>query len=249
MRTIRRISAAFRLLDSYSKGPVLGAAILVDGRRMPYVAKGDGTYVFSDLPPMPHAYEISAPGYRTVRRSLPAVPPYFPEVVLMPYAPGTPALERISCFRLRFLRGERPLAEKKIRATLMTAVGALRLVEPGEKGGRALALAGGYAQGLLYQHYCARERPASDLFITDYDQGTGQFLLQSPLETPLKKGGLLRPVWELETDWDGAAVLPAIGLFLQREEVELSFTLEGQEQRLLTAPPSPSLRAVVEFEP
>ena len=54
MRTISRISAAFQVLDSYSKGPVLGASVLVDGRRVRYVAKGDGTYVFTDLPLVPH---------------------------------------------------------------------------------------------------------------------------------------------------------------------------------------------------
>ena len=85
------------------------------------------------------------------------------------------------------------------------------------------------------------------MLITGYDQAAGQFTLQEPLAAPLGAGTLLRPVWNLETDRDGAAILPAIGLFLQREEVELSFSWDGREQTLVTAPPSPSLRAAVEF--
>ena len=246
MRTISRISAAFRLIDSYGKGAVTGASILVDGGRVPYVAKGDGTYVFSNLPATPHTYTITATGYRPVRRRLPVVPDHLPEVVLMQYEPGAPALGRISYFHLRFLEQGAPLGNAAIRVTLTTPVGALRVVEGDEKGAWRVSLAGGYAAGMLYQ-YCSSRQEGTEVLITGYDQAAGQFTLQEPLAAPLGTGTLLRPVWNLETDRDGAAILPAIGLFLQREEVELSFSWDGREQTLVTAPPSPSLRATVEF--
>ena len=246
MRTISRISAAFQLIDSYGKGAVTGASILVDGSRVRYVAKGDGTYVFSDLPPTAHDYRITAPGYRPVHRRLPVVPNHLPEVVLMQYEPGAPALGRISYFHLRFLERGTPLGNAEIRVTQTTPVGALRVVERAEKGSWTVSLAGGYAAGMLYQH-CSPRQEAFDLLITGYDQAAGQFTLQEPLTAPLGAGTLLRPVWNLETDRDGAAILPAIGLFLQREEVELSFSWDGREQTLVTAPPSPSSRATVEF--
>ncbi len=246
MRTISRISAAFQLIDSYGKGAVTGAAILVDGSRVRYVAKGDGTYVFSDLPPTAHDYRITAPGYRPAHRRLPVVPNHLPEVVLMQYEPGAPALGRISYFHLRFLERGAPLGNAEIRVTQTTPVGALRVVERAEKGSWTVSLAGGYAAGMLYQH-CSPRQEAFDLLITGYDQAAGQFTLQEPLTAPLGAGTLLRPVWNLETDRDGAAILPAIGLFLQREEVELSFSWDGREQTLVTAPPSPSSRATVEF--
>ena len=246
MRTISRISAAFQLIDSYGKGAVTGASILVDGSRVRYVAKGDGTYVFSDLPPTAHDYRITAPGYRPVHRRLPVVPNHLPEVVLMQYEPGAPALGRISYFHLRFLERGTPLGNAEIRVTQTTPVGALRVVERAEKGSWTVSLAGGYAAGMLYQH-CSPRQEAFDLLITGYDQAAGQFTLQEPLTAPLGAGTLLRPVWKLETDRDGTAILPAIGLFLQREEVELSFSWDGREQTLVTAPPSPSSRATVEF--
>ena len=83
--------------------------------------------------------------------------------------------------------------------------------------------------------------------IAGYDREAGQVILQEPLAAPLGEGTLLQPVWELETDRDGTAILPAIGLFLQREEVELSFTWEGHRSGLTTAPPSPAVSAVIEF--
>ena len=247
MRTIRRISAAFQLLDSYSKGAVAGASILVDGCRMPFVSKGDGTYVFSELPPTPHTYTISAPGYCTACRQLPAAPPYMPEVVLLQHAPGAPALVRMAYFRLRFLAEGRPLHRQMVRVTLLTPVGGLRLVEGAKAGDYALALAGNYAAGMLFQPCCPQEAPGSELLLTGYDQAAKRYTLQEPLDAPLKRGTLLRPVWDLETDGDGVAILPAVGLFLQREEVEFSFVANQQEQRLVTAPPSPSCNLTVTF--
>ena len=247
MRTIRRLSAAFQLLDGYSKGPVTGASVLVDGGRVKYAAKGDGTYVFSDLPPVPHTYEFSAPGFCPACRTLPVVPAHIPEVVLMQYQPGTPALGRIAHFRLRFRSGGAPLSGAAVRATLTTPVGALRLVERAEQGSRAVTLAGNYSPVLAYQRCCPRQEGAEDLVIAGYDREAGQVILQEPLAAPLGEGTLLQPVWELETDRDGTAILPAIGLFLQREEVELSFTWEGHRSGLTTAPPSPAVSAVIEF--
>ena len=246
MRTIRRISAAFQLLDSYSKGPVPGAVILVDGGRARYVAKGDGTYVFSDLPPVPHTYEISVSGYCGERLTLPVVPPHFPEVVLLQHAPGTPQLGRIPHYSLRFLEGERPLRDARIRVTLETNVGALRLVERAGAGESTLALAGNYAVGMLYQKYWF-QGAEGPILITGCDQDTGRYELQEPLAADLEQGTLLRPVWDLRTDRDGTAVLPAIGLFLQREEAEFSFACGGREQRLTMALPAPSLRRTVVF--
>ena len=247
MRTIRRVSAAFQLLEGYGKGPVTGASILVDGRRAPCVAKGDGTYVFADLPPTPHRYEISAPGFCPVCRALPAVPAHFPEVVLMQYQPGAPALGRIGYFRLRFLEGGAPLALATVHVTLVTPVGALRLVERAAAGAWSLALAGGYSAPMAYQRYLPGQAGAAELLVTGYDRGSGRFLLQEPLAVPLEEGTLLQPAWELETDRDGTAILPAIGVFLQREEAGLAFRWNGRERTLVTAPPSPSLRAAVEF--
>lgn len=234
MRTISRISAAFQLLDSYSKRPVAGATILVDGGRVRYVAKGDGTYVFADLPPIPHTYEISAASYCTTRVTLPVVPPHLPEVVLLQHAPGAPNLGQIACFRLRFLEEGRPLGNTLVRTTLLTPVGGLRLVEEARQGDSTLALAGNYALGMLYQKYRPQNAPGEMLLLTGYDQAAGRYELQDPLTVPLEQGTLLRPVWELQTDRDGAAILPAIGLFLRREEAEFAFTYDGIERRLVT---------------
>ena len=247
MRTISRISAACQVLDSYSKGPVLGASVLVDGRRVRYVAKGDGTYVFTDLPLVPHVYEISAHGYCTVRITLPAAPIHFPEVVLLQHAPGGAFLGKIAYFRLRFSEGERPLGDACVRAVLRTNVGSLRLVAPAGAGERTLSLAGGYALGMLYQKCCPQSAPEETVLLTGYDKAAGQYELQDPLTADLPQGTLLRPVWDLITDRDGVAILPAIGLFLQREEVEFTFSWKGKEQQLMTAPPSPSLSAAVTF--
>ena len=85
------------------------------------------------------------------------------------------------------------------------------------------------------------------MLLTGYDKAAGQYELQDPLTADLPQGTLLRPVWDLITDRDGVAILPAIGLFLQREEVEFTFSWKGKEQQLMTAPPSPSLSAAVTF--
>lgn len=245
MRTLHRLSAAFQLLDSCHKEPVRGAVILVDGHRVPCVSRGDGVYLFSDLPPTAHTFVIDAPGYQTVRRMLPPVPTHVPEVVLMPYASDSPNLSRISCFRLRFLLGKTPLANRAVRAELLTPVGSLRLVEPAKPGDRALTLAGGHGPGMVYQHCCISADPAVSLLITGRDADSGRYDLWEPLAQPLQAGTLLRPLWDLETDRDGAAILPAVGLFLQREEVEFVFRYGEREQRFRTAPPSPRKEATI----
>lgn len=249
MRTIHRLSAAFQLLDSCQKEPVRGAVILVDGCRVPCVSRGDGVYLFSNLPPTAHTFVLAAPGYQTVRRTLPPVPAHIPEVVLMPHAPDSPNLSRLSCFRLRFLVGNAPLANCAVRAELLTPVGSLRLVEPANPGDRALTLAGGHGPGLVYQHCCVSTEPAADLLITGQDADSGRYDLLEPLEQPLQAGTLLHPLWDLETARDGVAILPAVGLFLQREEVEFAFRYGEREQRFRTAPPSPRIEATIVWTP
>ena len=247
MRTISRLSAAFQLVDGGTKEPVLGASILVDGGRVRHIAKGDGTYVFSDLPPTAHTYLISAPGYCEECLTLPASPTRFPEVLPMRYAPGGVRLGKVAHFRLRLLEGEKPLQNAPFRVTLATNVGALRLVEDAGAGEWTLSLAGGFALGMLYQKYILGSGGEDTLLLTGYDRGTGRYELQDPLTAPLPQGTLLRPVWDLRTDRDGTAILPAIGLFLQREEAEFSFAWDGREQRLTTANPSPSCSLTIAF--
>ncbi len=241
MRTICQISAVFQLMDSGTKEPATGAAILVDGRRVRHIAKRDGTYVFSNLPATPHTYEIAAPGYCKEQIRLPAMPVRFPEVVLLRHAPGDARLRRMSHFRLRLLEEGAPVANVPFRVVLLTPVGGLRVVEAAEAGQDTLALAGSVSSGMLYQQYAFSESGGGTLLITGFDRNSGRYELADPLAAPLRSGAMLRPVWDLTTDRDGVAILPAIGLFLQREQAEFSFVQGGREQRLVTAPPSPCL--------
>ena len=247
MRTISRISAAFMLLDSYSKGPVLGASILVDGARVKYVSKGDGTYVFSNLPLTPHRYEISAQGYCNRAVDMPVTAPHLPEVLLMQHAPGTAALGRFPHYRMRFLHEKAPLAQKTVRVALLTQVGGLRVVKKASKGEFYLSLAQSYSASMLYQTYVTDKLPGETVMITGYERATGQYELLDPIAAPLGQGALLRPVWDLVTDRDGVAVLPARGLFLQQDELEFLCTCGEWEKRLVTQPPSPSADLTVDF--
>ena len=161
MRTICQISAVFQLMDSGTKEPATGAAILVDGRRVRHIAKRDGTYVFSNLPATPHTYEIAAPGYCKEQIRLPAMPVRFPEVVLLRHAPGDARLRRMSHFRLRLLEEGAPVANVPFRVVLLTPVGGLRVVEAAEAGQDTLALAGSVSSGMLY-HSCGSLAVRSD---------------------------------------------------------------------------------------
>ena len=164
MRTLSRVSAAFLLLDGRDKTPVLGATILVDGVRQKTVSKGDGHYVFINLPPTEHEYEISALNYHPVRRVLDASPELLPEIVPMQYAPDSPRLRSIPHYRVRFCRGGRPLDGETVTVTLQTPVGSLRVIEKAEKGAWHLTLGGGYAPAVLYQTFEAG--PAGELMTT-----------------------------------------------------------------------------------
>lgn len=245
MRTLNRISAAFLLLDGRDKSPVLGASVLVDGARCKLVSKTDGHYVFTNLPPKGHVYEISAPNYHPVRRSL-GVDPELPEIVLMQYAPDSPRLSSIPHYRLRFCRGGRPLGGQSVTVTLKTPVGALRLVEPSPKGEWHLTLGGGYASAVLYQLFDAGE--AGELMPTGFDRAVGTYELRRPLDDALREGTLLRPRWRLETDRNGVAVLPFIGFYMQREELEFSFALPGAEVILKAPPPSGAHPLDIDFK-
>lgn len=246
MRTISRISAAFLPLDGRSKLPVADAAILVDGERLGGTRKGDGHYVFTNLPPREHVYEISAPGYRTVRRSLPAKPELLPEIVLMQYAADYPRLSGITHFRLCCTQQGKPLQDAAVRVELRTAPGSLRAVENAAKGERALTLGGGYLPGMLCQPYRV-DGQKEDILFTGYDRAAQAYVLREALPAAIKKGALLHPVWELETDRSGTAILPFVGLFMQAEELEFMFQWSGKNVKLATAAPNPILTVKLDF--
>lgn len=235
MRSIIQISAAFLVLDGRDKSPVREASVLVDGAGGRCIRKGDGHFVFINLPAVEHSFAIGAPGFRTAFRTIrPGAGP-LPEVVVMQYAPDNPRLGGIDHYRFRFAKEGAPLANCRVGVTLLTGCGALRVVDSAKKGRRQLALSGGYAPMLLYQDYEAGA--AGTVALTGYDRGSGCFELREPLGKALAAGAGLCPRWILETDREGTAVLPGVGLFMQREELEFSFEAEGTQTIKLTLPP------------
>ncbi len=234
MRTISRVSAAFLLLDGRDKSPILGASILVDGVRRKMVAKGDGHYVFSNLEPTAHVYDISASGYHPARRTLGADPEALPEIIPMQYAPDSLKLRSIPHYRLQFCSGGRPLADTEICLELQTPVGALRLVEPARKGEYRLTLGGGYAAAFLYQPLKAGK---AEIMATGFDRAEGCYELQRALDADLPEGTLLRPFWRLSTDGRGTAILPLLGALMQRDELEFGFAWGGNTAALRAAVP------------
>jgi len=246
MRTVTRVSAAFLVLDGRDKSPIREASILVDGARGRCLRKGDGYYVFTDLSEAEHSFEISAPGLRTVRRIVPPGAGPGTEAVIMRYAPDSPRLRSISHYRFRFQKGGAPLGDSRVRATLLTGCGALRVVDGASKGQRQLALSGGYAPALLYQDYDTGA--AGTVALTGFDRSGGCYRLREPLSKALAAGAALCPRWTLETDREGVAVLPGAGLFIQREELEFSFQAEGLPPKKLTlSPPEGACPATIEF--
>lgn len=243
MRTIARLSAAFQLVDGYSKEGVKGASFLVDGAPVPFVAKPDGTYVFSNLPILPHTYQMTVPGYLPVQRTLPARPEFLPEVVILQHSPEGPLLQRIACFHLRFLVEEEPVQQETVEVMLGNPAGGLRLLEKAPRGAWQVKVAA-KGKGLLFQHYRGKKTGEEVLF-TGYDEGEELFQLWKPLEQELDKGELLCPLWRLRTDGDGKAILPAIGAFLPKEDGELHFALGSKKATLQTAAPSPSLSCTI----
>lgn len=246
MRTVIQVSAAFLVLDGRDKSPLREASILADGARRRCVRKGDGHIVFTGLPKVEHTFEITAPGFRTARRTVRPGPGALPEVVVMQHAADSPRLAGVSHYRFRFTKGGTSLADSRVRVTLLTGCGALRVVDSAKKGQRTLALSGGYAPVLLYQEYEAEA--AGTVALTGYDRGSGCYELREPLGKALAAGAALCPRWMLDTDREGTAVLPGVGLFMQREELEFSFETEGAQVKKLTLPPPGGVcPAAVEF--
>lgn len=246
MRTVIRISAAFLVLDGRDKSPIREASILVDGVRERCIQKGDGHFLFAGLPAVEHRFEINVPGFRTARRTVRPGEGPLPEVVVMQYAPDSLRLEGVSHYRFRFTKKGIPLGDSQVKVTLLTGCGALRVVDSAPKGGRELALSGGYAPMLLYQDYEAGA--AGTVAFTGYDRGGGCYELREPLGNSLAAGAALSPRWTLDTDREGTAVLPGAGLFMQREELEFSFETEGAQVKKLTLPPpAGACPAAVEF--
>ena len=245
MRTIIQLSAAFLVLDSRDKSPIREASILVDGVKRRCIRKGDGHFIFVDLPEGEHRFEIASPGFCTVRRLVqPGTGPLV-EVVPMQYAPDSLRLGRISHYRFRFQKGGVPLANGRVEITLLTGCGALRVVDGAKKGQQTLALSGGYAPVMLYQDYDAGG--AGTVTLTGYNRYDGCCELREPLKKALAAGAALCPRWTLETDREGAAVLPGIGLFMQREELEFSFEAQGAQKKLTLPPPAGACPVTVEF--
>lgn len=235
MRTIIQLSAAFLVLDGRTKRPVREASILVDGGRRRCIRRGDGHVVFTGLPETAHTFEITAPGFCPVRRTVQPGAGAVPEVVVLQYAPDSLQLRSFNHYRFRFTKKGVPLADSRVEVTLLTGCGSLRVVESAQKGGQALALSGGDNPMLLYQEYEAGA--AGTVALTGYDRGGGCYELREPLGKALAAGASLCPRWTLDTDREGTAVLPGIGLFMQREELEFSFRTEGTQGKKLTLPP------------
>lgn len=245
MRTVIQISAAFLVLDGRDKSPVREASILVDGARRRCIRKGDGHIVFTGLPAVEHTFEIAATGFRPARRTVRPGAGALPEVVVMQYAADSPRLAGINHYRFHFTKGGAPLADSQVQVTLLTGCGALRVVDSAKKGQRTLTLSGGYAPMLLYQDY---EVGGTTMLLTGYDRGSGCYELREPLEKALAAGAALCPRWTLDTDREGVAILPGVGLFMQREELEFSFETKGAQAKGLTLPPpAGACPAAVEF--
>lgn len=246
MRTIIQVSAAFLLLDGRTKQPVRDASVFVDGNRNGAVRKGDGHYVFMNLLPVEHTFEITAPGYCVISRQLPVAPELLPEIVLMQYATDNPRLNSIPHFRLSVTSGGVPVRREMIWAELRTAPGALRVIENSAKGVWNLALGGGYQGAMLYQPF-RTDGLEKDILFTGYDTAAERYTLREPLPKAIKQGTLLRPVWELETDRNGLAILPFAGMFMQAEELEFAFLWGGKNVRLTTRVPDPVLPLEIVF--
>ena len=245
MRTVIQISAAFLVLDGRDKSPLREASVLVDGGRRRCFRKGDGHIVFTDLPAVEHTFEITASGFRPARRTFRSGAGALPEVVVMQYAADSLRLAGINHYRFRFTKEGTPLAEGQVQVTLLTGCGALRVVDGAKKGRQTLALSGGYAPMLLYQDY---EAGGTAMLLTGYDRGSGCYELREPLGKALAAGTALHPRWTLDTDREGTAVLPGVGLLMEREELEFSFETEGAQTKKLTLPPpAGACPAAVEF--
>ena len=244
MRTLSCVSAAFLLLDGRDKTPVLGASILVDGRRHRVMSKGDGHYVLTNLPPVPHVYEISAPHYQPVLRQL-GPNEALPDTLPLQYAPDSTRLKGIPHYRLRFVCGGKPLSGQEIAAVLETPAGSLRVVEKANRGERHVTLGAGYAVSMLYQPFMTQD---GELMLTGFDRASGQYELRRPLEKGLAAGTLLRPLWRLETGPDGVAILPLIGQLMRQDELQLRFTCERGERVLSAAPPDGACPLTVDFQ-
>lgn len=236
MRTIKRLSAAFLVLDGRDKSPVRQADVLVDGQRFPTVRKGDGYLALPDLTGGEHTFTISAPGYRTACRTFQHVRVTEAETVVLQHDPVSIRRRGWDHFHFRFLDKERlPLADRTVRVTLAAPCGALRVVKGTKKGQEDLFLGGGYAPVLLYQDYDGGK--AGTVRLTGFDHESGAYLLSEPLAAALSAGTALTPFWDLETDREGVAVLPRISLFMPWEELEFSFTAEeGGTQTQTLAP-------------
>lgn len=86
------------------------------------------------------------------------------------------------------------------------------------------------------------------MLLTGYDRGSGCYELREPLGKALAAGTALHPRWTLDTDREGTAVLPGVGLLMEREELEFSFETEGAQTKKLTLPPpAGACPAAVEF--
>lgn len=243
MRTVSRVSAAFLVLDGRDKSPLRQAAVLVDGQSRAVLSKGDGYFVVLNLPEGEHRFEITAPGYQTVRRTASFTGAGAAEAVVLQHDPESIRRKGMDYFRFRFLgKGAVSLAHRTVKAVLRTPRGSLRVVDSAKAGQRQLALSGGYAPAMLHQDCDAGK--AGSVAFTGFDRESGCFILREPLRGALAAGGVLRPFWSLETGRDAVSVLPRIGLFMPWEELEFSFETEGERERKLTLPPVPGTHEV-----
>lgn len=243
MRIISRVSAAFLVLDGRDKSPLRQAAVLVDGQRRAVLSKGDGYFVVLNLPEGEHRFEVTVPGYQTIRRTANFTGVGTAEPVVLQHDPESIRRKGLDHFRFRFLgKGEVPLSHRAVWVTLCTPCGNLRVVDSAKTGQSQLALSGRCVPAMLYQDCDAGK--AGTVTLTGFDRESGCYMLREPLERALPAGEVLRPFWILATGRDAVAVLPRIGLFMPWEELEFSFAAEGERERKLTLPPTPGAHEV-----
>ncbi len=247
MRTLTRVSAAFLLLDVCDKQPLMGASILVDGERKPFISKGDGHYVFINLEPISHEYEISAPGFRPVKRNIPFPPGVLPFVLALHYDNGGEKIKSMPYFKFVLRAKGKLLKNTRFSLTMESSVPSLRVIENAEKGASFLKISSSFQRSMLYQEYiCSKD--GRELMIMGYNWESGMYELQKPLEEAVQQGSLLKPRWNLETDEAGVVVLPVIGSFIQKEEIEFSARLDKKEQKIILGPSGPGCEmAKVDF--
>jgi len=234
MRIIHRLSFSISLVDAFKKEPISNAIVFCNDKRLPYVKKDYGRYLFFHLNSGDYKINIFAEGY--VDKEL----KFFLEkgktknfMLDMSFDSSNSKIVNLPRIEFVISKDKKLLKSKEIKLLLKTNVKLMKLIQKIKSGDHGILLNINEDESLFPQRYVYRINDEKNeeykLFLIGYDRKSKLYILDEPVSEDIKIGGNFYLYWNLKIDKKGKIVFPFINWL---SNIELKFEIQIDNKKI-----------------